>query len=285
MSTKHTLFFMHGMGDNEPLKGFEHLWAEIRRAYAGRSGTTRADFDARFEPGFVDWHDVTLAAKLAVFREAFANMEPQELKPTSLLHPVAAARTFMTFFLGDVVAYVSETDNSVRRSIWAAMRPRLRSSGPYSIVAHSLGSVIAFDFAFSLYEKGQLFWPVTDPEADIPDLQRRMHGLFTMGSPIGLFMLRKGDLWQAGRPSLGGAAMFGEIKNPLPRAAQIWLNFWDRQDVIAYPLERLFARNSAYNQARPLEDREVTTGWDPVSAHVGYWRDEGVARAIAQALP
>jgi hypothetical protein len=285
MSTRHTIFFIHGMGDNEPRKGFEKLWAEIRQAYGRKRGATRADFDARYEAGFVDWHEITKGAELELYRECFRGTDPQELKPTSLLHPVASARTFMTFFLGDVVAYVAENDNHIRRAVWAAMRPRLRSGGPYSIVAHSLGSVIAFDFLFNLYEEGKLFWPVEDPEADIADLQQRMHGLFTMGSPIGLFMMRRGDLWGVDVPAVSRQAMFTNLKIPLPRADQAWLYFWDKDVVIAYPLEQLFARNADYNRGRPLSDREVTTGWNPVTAHLGYWNDDGVARAIAEALP
>jgi hypothetical protein len=284
MAQKHTLFFIHGMGDREPRKGFEALLSAMRRAYGERQGASRAEFDARFEPVFVDWHEVTQSAKLEVFHDAFPSLEPQELRAVSLLHPIASARTFMTFFLGDVVAYVSENDNNIRRSIWAAMRPRLRAGGPFSIVAHSLGSVIAFDFAFHLLVLGQVFPPVTEPELDAPDLQRRFYGFFTMGSPIGLFMLRNGALWRPGHPARSEPGLFSNVVNPFARADQRWLNFWDAQDVIAYPLERLFANNPA-NAGRPLADREVTTGWDPVSAHVNYWRDDGVAGAIARALP
>jgi hypothetical protein len=284
MNQKHTLFFIHGMGDNEPLKGFEQLWSEIRRAYGRRPGSSRDAFDAHFDPAFVDWHEVTRSAKLEVFRDAFHGLDPQELRAVSLLHPIASARTFMTFFLGDVVAYVAENDNNIRRSIWASMRPRLRGDGSFSIVAHSLGSVIAFDFLFHLLALGQVFPPVTEPELDAPALQRRFHGLFTMGSPIGLFMLRNGALWRPGHPARDTPGMFSNIVNPITRGDQRWLNFWDPQDVIAYPLERLFASNPD-NHGRALQDREVQTGWDPVSAHVNYWRDEGVAGAIAHALP
>ena len=284
MSQKHTLFFIHGMGDSEPLKGFESLWSELRAAYSKRPGGSRAGFDERFEPGFVDWHEVTKAAKVEVFRDAFHGIDPQPPRITSLLHPVASMRTFMTFFLGDVVAYVSENDNNIRRSIWAAMRPRLRGDGPFSIIAHSLGSVIAFDFLFHLLVLGQVFPPVDEPELDPRDLQRRFQGLYTMGSPIGLFMLRNGALWRPGDPARDTPGMFSNIINPITGSDRRWLNFWDPEDIVAYPLERLFASNPD-NVGRPLSDREVTTGWDPVRAHVNYWSDEGVATAIAHALP
>ncbi|HEX7481647.1 MAG TPA: hypothetical protein VF331_27830 [Polyangiales bacterium] len=286
MPDRHTLFFLHGMGDTHPIDGFSTLWSAIGEAYDHKGDNAVGDFEQRYRRGFIDWHKVTEAAKLTVFDDAFSPMQPQHTLPGELLHPVAAARTFMTYFLGDVTAYVSENDNNIRVSVWTEMQKSLELGGPYSLVAHSLGSVIAFDFVFNLFVKQQLFAPVNTRfgNVDVADLRRRFRGLYTMGAPIGLFMLRKGELWKPGDPSRNGGPAFSTIKNPLSSPDHSWLNFWDKQDVIAYPLEGLFATNAAYNAGRPLQDSEVSTGLEPISAHLGYWKCADVAAEIAHDL-
>src|SRR5262249_48822295 len=100
-----------------------------------------------------------------------------------------------------------------------------------------------------------------------------------LGSPVGVFMLRKGDLWD---PAKTGER-FGKIRNPIPDSSRKWLNFWDRQDILAYPLKNLFLRNPK-NAERPLEDVEVQTGDLVINSHLGYWKNDRVAQQIAAAL-
>lgn len=288
MAGKHTLVFIHGMGDTEPVESFKALRNKIRDSYDRGGGHRDGDFDNRYEPCFVDWHHITMDAKERVFDAAFAPMEPQRTLVGGITHPIAAARTFMTFFIGDVAAYVSENNNNIRVTVWEKMKRGLdlNPDGPYSIIAHSLGSVIAFDFLFNLFEDRKLFDPIpvpTDP-GELDSLRARFRGLYTMGSPIGLFMLRKGELWKVDDPARNGGPPFSIIKNPLSKATHTWTNFYDKEDVIAYPLRRLFDTNPAYNANRSLEDVPVETGWQPVSAHTGYWECGEAAQRIAGAL-
>jgi hypothetical protein len=273
---QHTLIFIHGMGDTRPLDGFEALWSGIRDRYDRRPGKQDGDFDRQHQACFVDWHAVTVHAKRLLFDDAFQPLQPEDSLPGALAHPFAFGRTFFTFFLGDVVAYVDEGPNDIRTTVWKIMKQGLANGGPYSIVAHSLGSVIAFDFIYHLFEEGRLFDPVSDPDASVPELQARLRGLYTMGSPVGLFMLRNGTLWRGPQP-------FRAIKNPLPDG-RVWQNFWDEEDLVAYPLGRLFATNPA-NDGKPLLDVPVGTGPDPVSAHIRYWYSRDVADHIARSLP
>jgi hypothetical protein len=286
MTDRHTLFFIHGMGDTRPIAGFSTLWSKIAEAYDHKGSNNVGDFEDRYRPGFVDWHKVTETAKLTVFDDAFSPMQPQHDLVGDLLHPIAAARTFMTMFLGDVAAYVSDNDNNIRVTVWTELQKQLELGGPYSIVGHSLGSSIAFDFLFNLFVRERLFSPVDElfPKVNVVDLQQRFRGLYTMGSPVGLFMLRQGALWKANDPALAGGPAFSNIKNPLRSPQHSWLNFWDKQDIIAYPLENLFQANAAYNSGRPLRDVAVDTGLEPVTAHTGYWKSDEVAAKIAADL-
>ncbi|MEV7416307.1 hypothetical protein [Streptomyces sp. NPDC089919] len=122
-------------------------------------------------------------------------------------------------------------------------------AGPAVVVAHSLGTVVALEALHEL-------------EAQVP--------LFvTLGSPIGMRTL----VWPRLRPQPPG----------VPAAVGGWLNFWDRDDVIA---------------VRPCFERELRPGPGgivPVSRRVdsdGVWvhsaekylAQPGVAGPVAQAL-
>jgi hypothetical protein len=270
---KHALVFVHGMGGGDPREDYERLWSGIASAWVERAGTDRADFDARFAKVEIAWGSVTAGAKDALhdlaFEKAFAG-----LGRLVMLRPL---RAFMTKFLGDVVAYVTDEDNLIRSSFFASLDAGIRDAERYSIVAHSLGSAIAHDFLFDLMCKDRLFRPLEQPAPEhVERLQTRFFGLFTMGSPVGLFMLRKSVAFSTPTP-------FAELRLPL-RAGQRWLNFWDAQDVIAYPLEDVF-RSDPGTDDRFVLDVKVDTGDLIVDSHTNYWRNKDVARSIAAALP
>jgi hypothetical protein len=270
---KHALVFVHGMGGGDPREDYERLWSNIAAAWVERAGTERAEFDARFEKVEITWGHVTAVAKDALhdlaFEKAFAG-----LGRLVMLRPL---RAFMTKFLGDVVAYVAEDDNLIRRDFFASLDEGIRDAERYSLVAHSLGSAIAHDFLFDLMCRNRLFAPLEPAlPQHIERLQTGFFGLFTMGSPIGLFMLRKSVAFSTPTP-------FEELRLAL-RAGQRWLNFWDAQDVIAYPLEQLF-RSDPSTDDRFVLDVKVDTGDFIIDSHTHYWRNKDVARSIAAALP
>ncbi|MDX2683451.1 alpha/beta hydrolase [Streptomyces soliscabiei] len=138
-------------------------------------------------------------------------------------------------------------------SLDARIRDRVRAEldpeGPTPVVAHSLGTVVAFE---TLHEH----------EAAIPLL-------VTLGSPIGM----RAAVQPRMRPQ------------PLRTPAQVggWLNFWDRDDfVTATPrLERFVAPNAA--SVVPVSRRVDSDGaW--VHPAAKYLAQSAVAGPIAEAL-
>ncbi|MGH7422891.1 MAG: hypothetical protein ACREJ1_04345 [Candidatus Methylomirabilales bacterium] len=101
---------------------------------------------------------------------------------------------------------------------------------------------------------------------------------YTLGSPIAMWSLRY--------PNCGIPI---EVPSPglskhYPDLAGEWVNYYDEDDVIAYPLKTL---NEAYRKAIKA-DREINAGgllssWNPVS-HLGYWTDNDVTTPIAREL-
>jgi hypothetical protein len=292
---KHFLIFIHGIGEKvsegSEILGYPKLWNNLSKAFYKEN---KFRFNEKYVPLYTDWHTHQLQwAEEAIFTKSFPDLAERKL---SLLNPL---RNFTTFFLGDVVAYLSEDTNFIRRTVWQQIwtvleKPLKQGTTTYSIVAHSLGSVIAYDYLCCLFhpEQPRLFVPQLPVESSIVPaistedwelneaelglLQKQFRHFFTLGSPIGLFILRKGSLWENGSP-------FQEIYNPVRGNDRLWINFYDRDDIIAYPVKALFSANPK-NQDCLLKDIAINTGFTPLDAHTNYWQNRDVAEKIMRFL-
>lgn len=166
--------------------------------------------------------------------------------------------------VGDVV--ISLSKNSTANQIRDGLKQRLidiyNEGSPCYIVAHSLGSIYAFDVLNELMADRQYFdrssrktWPV--------------QGMLTIGSPIGLDMFRitgrnkirnlgEGDKWFR------------------------WLNIWDHNDPIVsgnifgsnlaqYKIAESFL-SSDPKQGWVIRDIAADTGKVWLMAHTAYWQ-------------
>lgn len=164
--------------------------------------------------------------------------------------------------VGDVVIAVA--DAGPAHEIRAGLRERIEqeyaTGNPLYVVAHSLGSIYAFDVVNELMRASGYFnradrttWPV--------------QGLTTLGSPIGLAMFR------GPRPAvseLGAGVNFFR-----------WNNYWDRTDPVVsgsfygrpkqgYRSAETYVSPSA-DQGWTIRDRIVDSGKHWLFAHTAYW--------------
>ena len=105
------------------------------------------------------------------------------------------------------------------------------------IIAHSLGSVIAFDYVFG-FRRHKL-----SPKI-------KVQALITLGSPIAMFTTAMG---------------FTDSKIKLPKNVRRWINIMDPDDGIAR-LCKPFFKNI------PVQDILINTHWSPLGAHTAYWK-------------
>jgi hypothetical protein len=117
------------------------------------------------------------------------------------------------------------------------------------VIAHSLGSVISFDYIFG-FRKYKF------------DTKNTIDGFLTLGSPIPLF-----------------TSAMGYVENPvkMPTHLKRWINILDPDDAIARHCSQHFKHV-------PVKDVEINTGWDPIGTHVNYWKTPQVAEYIANCL-
>lgn len=187
-------------------------------------------------------------------------------------------RWAVTNFVGDVVSYqVSPHSREVYDAVHARVREALARlaeqapDAPLFVVAHSLGSVIAADHFYDL-SKGRRKAP-TPLEGG-----KTLTGFYTLGSPIALWTQRDGDFAQPLRiPVRTG-------RDPVLAAAAEWINFYDADDVLSFPLKGLSPDwNDAVDEDRSVSVGALIIGMSPVS-HVAYWNDAAVIRPIANSL-
>lgn len=191
----------------------------------------------------------------------------------------SAWRYFMTFFVGDAIAYVDEQDNGIRRKVWETMSAQFKDFPDdkipdYSIFGHSLGAVIAYDYMYSILENRQLFDIRNRPDlssARLAGLADGFKNLVTFGSPIALFWMRWGDIWPND---------FAKLKNPI-QGSKMWLNFWCHHDLVAYPLRGYFSGKPSPGN---IDDIRVNTGIAMPWAHTGYWKSRRMVSEISKIL-
>ena len=212
--------------------------------------------------------DIPLKFKAEMYRYENINDRAQRkfrrLVKLLISQPVGAVVADKVIDLvGDVV--IARLNTSTAHKIREGLKRRIlgiyEAGNPCYLVAHSLGSIYAFDVVNELMRTDGLFerssrktWPV--------------QGLVTLGSPIGLSMFkvkRRKRVANLGR----GNKWFR------------WVNYWDRTDPVVsgdifgtqlkgYKIAEQFQTDSP-EQGWVIRDRPVDTGRGWLLAHVAYW--------------
>ncbi|MCK4422017.1 hypothetical protein KAW48_09485 [candidate division WOR-3 bacterium] len=167
--------------------------------------------------------------------------------------------------VGDVVIKLKEdsTAMTIRNGLIKKIEKIYNEGNPLYIVAHSLGSIYAFDAVNQLIKDNRYFdrtsrrtWPV--------------QGLITLGSPIGLSMFKRNTV-----KNLGVGTKYFR-----------WINYWARTDPVVsgnfygkphegYQIAEKFTTDSE-KSGWLIQDRVVETGKAWLMAHVGYWDNAAI---------
>ncbi|MEU3214738.1 serine peptidase [Streptomyces sp. NPDC006971] len=129
----------------------------------------------------------------------------ETLAQMRLLGP-PATRWFVALFCREVHAYLKDPNSPARAAIRARVTDALETTGARVVIAHSLGSVVAYE----------ALWDRPDLEVDL---------LVTLGSPLALPHAVLPRLWPA--PVNGRGAR--------PPGVARWVNLADPGDIVAVP--------------------------------------------------
>ncbi len=150
----------------------------------------------------------------------------------------------------------------------ADLSERAGSTTPLVVAAHSLGSVI---FSDHVWDEQRRRGPGRDPLTRCETLA----GLITFGSNIPLFTLGLDQVKPIAFPPPGNA-----LSEPV-RAAARWMNYFDRDDVLGYPLREISpAYADTVSADVPLKVGTLLSNWNPAS-HTGYWNDATFVDRVA----
>jgi hypothetical protein len=150
------------------------------------------------------------------------------------------------------------------------------------VIAHSLGTIIASNYFYDLSQSrrpGMVSKAVRAVKRSTPlENGQTLTLLYTMASPLAVWSLRYKDF------GLPITVPSPHLTRHHPGLAGEWVNFYDPDDVIGYPLRPLndgyessVTRDVAVNVGGPL------VSWNPMS-HTAYWTDNDVTKPIARAL-
>ncbi len=199
------------------------------------------------------WNNVIKEKEQFLFKSISSNLAYDDI------------RNFMIYSIGDVIAYqnTNSQDDSYHRinadiyNNYLELRNKLSDNDIIIFVAHSLGGVILNNFIYDHQDKN----PV------------KFSCLFTLGTPLALFSLK-----------------YKSLDLPIKLSDdQKWLNLYDKDDVLAYPITELSDKYIEHNTNGKIFDIEVNVGnilqsWNPLS-HTAYWKDSDVIHYILREIP
>jgi len=280
MAPQLRLIFVHGISAEVVHGDYTTELCDLLRAKLTEHGVlpanaTQDEIDAIVTFQYVNYSDVGQKEEEGVLTAYKAERGKLYSLPDDALELLVydRARTQMITAVSDCLIYESAVQrDEIRQRLLDAITPYVGTGDAVSIVGHSLGSVVAFDVAYF-----NCRW-----NKDWTNVGFKPANLFTMGSPIALFSMEMDDKTGEQKPRYIPAG----VPSPLAptgdlqpnRADGVWYNFLDAQDLIAYPMETLYAGKFQ------VKDIRVETGLLPISAHTGYWHNVDVADRIAQRL-
>lgn len=225
-----------------------------------------------------------MIAEPAVARARIA----QDITLTPLRMVNLYMRQAFVYGFADLLYYASEDgENAVRRNVfgflsnqilgrWADKHVKLS----LTFIAHSAGTVIVHDLLFNLFRQ--------DKPCEVDEVNQVVHELvdqgrlrirrfYSFGSPITPTVFRKGALLakivnqEKLDPEGLGFRRSDGLSNPR------WVNFWDKDDVVAFPVSFLFD-----NARGEIEDHYLDLGDLFPIVHLKYWNAPGMAKRIAE---
>lgn len=263
MTAQIGVFVVHGMGVQAPNFADDFV-AEVN---------DRLD-NLDVEPSLIAWQPAYWADLLNGSEQALWD----KLARSSDLDWVTIRKFFINFF-ADAIAYqrVPRMTHDMYRDIHTRIHDHLvalrHSLGdqdkPLIVVAHSLGSVIISNYIWD-QQKGKGLG------TNAFESMETLTGLVTFGSNIPLFTLALPEIQSITFPP---ATLPTHLK-----ARAKWLNFFDADDVLGYPLKPL---SPSYGNA-VSEDIEINVGglltsWNPIS-HTEYWTDNDFTKPVARLI-
>jgi len=282
MSFKLGVLLIHGMGSQEA--GYANRMIEELKLRVQRLGAD--DRKICFEP--VWWAPVLAQRQENLLRYL---ADGNDLDWMDL-------RRFVVHSLADAIAYQDTPTSTDQINVYrevhqkiagsmAALRQRIEAGAPPNapdvplvVIAHSLGCHMISNY----------IWDVRNPKPRRKAPQnaferfQTLTSIITFGCNIPLFTLAYTNLEPIDFPTPGISQLFPNATQEEIAAVTQWLNFYDPDDILGYPLKSLDPKYAAkVTRDIPVNAGGLLRSWNPAS-HTEYWADNDVTKPTAALL-
>ncbi|OQX79404.1 MAG: hypothetical protein B6D56_07190 [Candidatus Omnitrophica bacterium 4484_70.1] len=307
---KEIIIYVHGITPEANVHSHRKNYADLHKkvsVYCQKLGKSFGEEKVMVEWGWEGslYKDRYLAeAERKVAKLVFEEMKRcKDFTINPLRFSLSLIRKLFLYGVADIFYYVSEEGKRiVRRNIFAHILHSLeRVRQNYlpqrlslTCIGHSAGTVILHDFLYHLFSKSYLsksppvYKDFNKKEKSLLTLGRelaqkkklRLRKFYTFGSPITPLLFRSQNLIeqvvankQKGFLDISQIGIIPYKDLTPPR----WVNFWDKDDFIAYPVKFLYKDNT-----EQIKDVCIDVSDRIFAAHSKYWRSKKVAFQIAQ---
>jgi hypothetical protein len=191
-------------------------------------------------------------------------------------------RRFVVHNLADAIAYRRAYDEAgtMYDVVHDVIRQKLRNSikdigddTPVMLLAHSLGGAIMSDYIWERQKGAQ-------PGETSLERLVNLVGIVTFGCNIPLFTLALPRVQPIMLPSRELSAELDAV-----RPAIEWHNYYDPDDVLGWPLERIYDPRADGQPGPRIVDHSINVGdwkssWNPM-CHAEYWTDRNFTGPVA----
>lgn len=268
---------IHGMGsqykDPHPPSNVPTFSKGLHRHVKRRLG---ADMDK------VAWQEV-------VWAQILQPQQKEYLKKINRSLGYDKLREFVVCNLSDAASYRQTPDgqdevyNQIHQKIADVMRIvrwQIGENTPVLILAHSLGGHIMSNYIYDMQAPMRHNGPLVHGYP-VDDMQT-VAGFVTFGCniPIFLFAYPKDEIRPIKAPN---SALPANLQFP-----NWWHNFYDKHDVLGFPLGKSSDHYEALVQSGALVDESINAGkiftsWNPLS-HNAYWTDKDLYIPVSEKI-
>lgn len=271
MSKKLAVVIIHGMGSHKnELENNIHLYAKpMIDELEDRIKSQNKD------PGQVAWKTIYWANVLETPEIKYFN----EMKNKSDVDWITLRKFIITAF-GDATGYRKERDsvNGTYQRVHEKIRDAIKelfendlgsTSVPLIILAHSLGGHMMSNYIYDRQKSAVDAPPVAS------DFERlhTLAGMVTFGCNIPLFTFAYNPIVPIEFPAR-------QLDDTIKQKSK-WLNFYDPDDILGYPLKPIPEYDAVVNKDIPINVGGILTSWNPVS-HTEYWTDNSFTGPVAK---
>lgn len=152
---------------------------------------------------------------------------------------------------------------------FASHRRVIPEETPLVVLAHSYGGVMMTHFIRSMQN--------TESQLSNFETMKTLAGYITFGNPLGLYTMNGIDSELGQSCKVAGEA----LPKDLAKRAK-WYNFYDKDDIVAYPLKGLSDEfNADVDGDFEINVGSAATSWNP-ACHTGYWEDKDFYKPVAE---